>query len=182
MSTLLDPTFTGRPSAVQLRAFNELDRRTAADLLRTCLDFDRWIDAVLDERPWPHLDALLQTVRQAGQPYAPADLDQICARCTADHPAQYLITESSAGTQAAGWLESDAAGTGSGQPSVVSQLLTYRQRFGRPFVVRTAGRSQAEVIAKLDQRLRSDPATEYRAVAAELRDIAALRLVHLIVG
>lgn len=52
----------------------------------------------------------------------------------------------------------------------------YEERFGRVFLIRAAGRSAEEIVAKLEARLSHDPETEDVVVADQLRQIALLRL------
>ena len=55
----------------------------------------------------------------------------------------------------------------------------YEEKFGRVFLIRAAGRSRAEILAELRRRLELDPDAELEQVAAELRDIALLRIPQL---
>jgi len=52
----------------------------------------------------------------------------------------------------------------------------YEERFGHVFLVRAAGRSSAEILALLRERLGNDPGTERDVVRHQLGQIAALRL------
>jgi 2-oxo-4-hydroxy-4-carboxy-5-ureidoimidazoline decarboxylase len=52
----------------------------------------------------------------------------------------------------------------------------YEERFGRAFVIRTAGRSRDEVVAELDRRLKLDDEAEKQEVGAQLVEIAVVRL------
>lgn len=52
----------------------------------------------------------------------------------------------------------------------------YEQRFGRVFIVRAAGRTAAEILAILKQRLANDDAMELREAAEQQRQITQLRL------
>ena len=52
----------------------------------------------------------------------------------------------------------------------------YEQRFGYIFIVCARGRSAAEMLTLLRQRLGNDPAVEIRVAASEQADITALRL------
>jgi 2-oxo-4-hydroxy-4-carboxy-5-ureidoimidazoline decarboxylase len=63
---------------------------------------------------------------------------------------------------------------------LVECLDAYEERFRRSFVIRRMGRSGPEIMAKLEARLVNDPETENRVVAAELRQIALLRLAERI--
>ncbi len=48
------------------------------------------------------------------------------------------------------------------------------------FLIRAAGRSEAEILGALEARLANDPETERGVVASELREIAVLRLERLV--
>ncbi|WP_263970127.1 2-oxo-4-hydroxy-4-carboxy-5-ureidoimidazoline decarboxylase [Zafaria cholistanensis] len=52
----------------------------------------------------------------------------------------------------------------------------YEERFGRIFLIRAAGRTGADMLARLHERLGNDPATEARVRAGQLAEIALLRL------
>jgi 2-oxo-4-hydroxy-4-carboxy-5-ureidoimidazoline decarboxylase len=52
----------------------------------------------------------------------------------------------------------------------------YEQRFGRIFIVCATGKSSAEILAILRQRLQNDAVTELRESAEQQRQIAQLRL------
>jgi 2-oxo-4-hydroxy-4-carboxy-5-ureidoimidazoline decarboxylase len=57
----------------------------------------------------------------------------------------------------------------------------YEERFGRIYLVRAAGRSGAELLDLLEQRLTNDPATELAVTRGQLAEIALLRLEGQIV-
>ena len=52
----------------------------------------------------------------------------------------------------------------------------YEERFGRIYLVRAAGRTAAEMLDLLEQRLTNDPATELGVTKGQLAEIATLRL------
>jgi 2-oxo-4-hydroxy-4-carboxy-5-ureidoimidazoline decarboxylase len=52
----------------------------------------------------------------------------------------------------------------------------YEDRFGRIYLVRAAGRSGAELLDLLEQRLTNDPETELAVTREQLAEIALLRL------
>jgi len=56
----------------------------------------------------------------------------------------------------------------------------YEERFGYAFLIRAAGRSAEEMLARLRDRLGNDDATERQNVADELRQIALLRLDNIL--
>lgn len=170
--TLSGPVDASPAAAVHLRTFNQLDRATAVALLRACLDADRWVTEILDGRPYPSLEALLDAAR-AVPPLSPAEVTQVYVSLpepgSVSQPV--LVTGST--------LPWPAAET-QDRADLVEQLVTYRRRFGRSFLIRTAGRSWDAITAKLSRRLSHSPEQEDSVIAAELRQIALLRLVHLI--
>ena len=56
----------------------------------------------------------------------------------------------------------------------------YEEKFGHVFIVCAAGKTAAEMLAVLRERLKNDPDTELRAAAAEHRRITTLRLEKLL--
>ena len=65
-------------------------------------------------------------------------------------------------------------------PQLVKALAeggaVYEERFGRAFVIRTAGRSRDEVVDELDRRLKLDDEAEKQEVGVQLVEIALQRL------
>lgn len=56
----------------------------------------------------------------------------------------------------------------------------YEDRFGFIFIVCATGKTSAEMLAILNERLQNDPATELRVAAEEQRKITRLRLEKLL--
>ncbi len=56
----------------------------------------------------------------------------------------------------------------------------YEERFDRIYLVRAAGRSAAEMLELLEQRLTHDDATELAVTKQQLTEIAMLRLEDLV--
>jgi 2-oxo-4-hydroxy-4-carboxy-5-ureidoimidazoline decarboxylase len=139
---------------IGLHEFNQLDEDEAAALLRPCLDVDRWVDSLLDGRPYASTDELLATARSAASPFTPAELEAALAH----HPRIGLA------------LDADV------QRQLAEGNRAYEQRFGRVFLIRAAGRSSAEILAALNTRLANDPDSENEVVAEQLRQIALVRL------
>ena len=55
-------------------------------------------------------------------------------------------------------------------------VRTYEHRFGRPFLVSIAGRTPAELLVQLCNRLSNDPDAEDLVLAQQLRQLALLDL------
>jgi OHCU decarboxylase len=66
------------------------------------------------------------------------------------------------------------------QEAIAEGNLAYEQRFGMTYVVRATGRSPAEMLLILQQRLDNDPEVELRVAAAQQAEITRLRLVDVL--
>ncbi len=157
-----------------LDSFNALDRDAARSALRPCVDIDRWIDAVIDGRPYSDIEEALAAARQAADPFTEAEIDGALAQ----HPR---IGDRPSGTSAeATFSRSEQSGVDVTDSDVQAALVAgnhaYEERFGRVFLIRAAGRSSQEVLDALNARLEHSPDQEIAVVAQQLREIAVLRL------
>ncbi|KAA0018067.1 2-oxo-4-hydroxy-4-carboxy-5-ureidoimidazoline decarboxylase [Antrihabitans cavernicola] len=156
--------------------FNVASAEQAAATLRPCADIDRWIDGLLECRPYPDVERLLARARTVADPFTEAEIDAALAH----HPR--------IGEQAAG--ESTEAKLSHGEQSGVdadsstanrirAQNVSYERAFGRVFLIRAAGRSADDILAELERRQMNTPTVEIAEVAKQLREIAVLRLAGL---
>jgi len=157
-----------------LEQFNLLDREQARDAVRPCLDVARWVDVVVDARPYSAVQELLTVAREAASPWTIAEIDGALAR----HPR---IGERARGAHAEASLSrSEQAGIDRGDAAVAEALAAgnraYEERFGRVFLIRAARRTPEEILAALQIRLTHSPEEEIPVVAEQLREIAVLRL------
>ncbi|GAA4480067.1 2-oxo-4-hydroxy-4-carboxy-5-ureidoimidazoline decarboxylase [Microbacterium panaciterrae] len=154
-----------------LEEFNSAGRGAAASVVKPALDIPRWIDAILDGRPYASLAALSAAALTAAAPLTEAELDAALAH----HPR---IGAKVDGTSA------EAAHSRREQPSVdevaaaalAAGNRAYEERFDRVYLVRAAGRSADEILALLHERLGHTLEQELAVVDQQLREIAALRL------
>ena len=156
-----------------LAEFNAAERPDAVALVRPCLDVDRWVDAVVDGRPYADGQALVQVAETAADPFTADELESALNH----HPR---IGERATGNSAAAG-HSRAEQSGVSTDSDVQQRLAdgnreYEERFGHVFLIRAAGRSAEEILAALEQRLTNDAESENAIMAEQLRQIAVLRL------
>ncbi|MCD1570640.1 2-oxo-4-hydroxy-4-carboxy-5-ureidoimidazoline decarboxylase [Agromyces mediolanus] len=159
---------------MKLEQFNGADRREAIELLRPCIDVPRWCDELADGRPYASVAALLAEAERAASPFTAEEVE----RALGHHPR---IGERAAGASREATLSrSEQAGVDPADAELAERLtagnLAYEERFGRVFLIRAAGRSAAEILAALTERLGHDEAEEDEIVAAQLREIALLRL------
>lgn len=171
------PVAAATATGVTLAGFNELDLEDAKALVRPCLDVDRWVDAVVDGRPYADLSALTQSATEAASAFTAEELEAALAH----HPrigqtAQGGTTEAelSRGEQSGLEVDDDLA------QRLRQGNADYERRFGRIFLIRAAGRSAPEILAALQSRLDNDDATEDQVVGEQLGQIAVVRLSGLV--
>lgn len=163
---------------MKLTEFNSLSRTQAAEVVRPALDIPRWVEAVVDARPYAHHDALLSTARAAAKPFGAEEIE----RALSHHPR---IGERAEGDHAeAGLSRAEQSAVDPTDTDVQQRLregnLAYEERFGQVFLIRAAGRTPEEILEQLSARMDNDPGTERTVVADQLRQIALLRLEGLV--
>lgn len=157
-----------------LDEFNSLDIDAARGHLRPCVDIDRWIDAVVEARPYSNVEDVMGVAATAADPWTEAEIDGALAH----HPR---IGEKARGTsEEASFSRSEQADVDVTVDSVAAELAAgnreYEQKFDRVFLIRAAGRSASEILAALRERLMHSHQEEVPVVAQQLREIAVLRL------
>lgn len=157
-----------------LARFNAASTPEAGEVLRSCLDVPRWVDAVLAGRPYPTVAAALDAARAAADPLTPNEVDQALSR----HPR--IGDRPNGGDAESRMSRAEQSGVDVSDAVVQERLRAgneaYEAQFGRVFLIRAAGRDARDVLASLEQRLGNDPETETQVVAGQLREIAVLRL------
>jgi len=156
-----------------IAAFDALPQPEAERLLRGCCAATAWARAVAAGRPYGSTDALLAAADTALAALDEPGLDEALA----GHPRIGERSASAASTrEQAGVLRSDEA--------VLTALAegnrAYEERFGHVYLVCATGRSGADLLAVLEQRLGNDPATERVRTRAELGKINRIRLAQLV--
>jgi 2-oxo-4-hydroxy-4-carboxy-5-ureidoimidazoline decarboxylase len=158
--------------------FNAVADAELRPQLLTCLAVPRWVEAVLAGRPYADLAAL---TARAGALAADVD-DSELAAALARHP-RIGAPPSGAGTEAR-WSRAEQSGVDPADPDVAVAVrdgnAVYEARFGHVFLVRAAGRTSAELLANLRDRLGNDPAVERGVVRDQLGQIATRRLADLV--
>jgi allantoinase len=145
-------------------------------------------------RAW--IDAMLAAIRAGERALSPTELAELSDRCF-DRLERADWLEAFAGHPRIGDLESlrhrfastadlaasEQAGARGASDKVLRALAQgnddYERRFGHLFVVCATGKSAAEMLDLLLERMANDPATELRIAAGEQRKITRLRLQAL---
>jgi 2-oxo-4-hydroxy-4-carboxy-5-ureidoimidazoline decarboxylase len=162
---------------VRLNDFNAAPSAVATPALLACCDVPAWAAAVLDQRPYPDLESVLDVADKAARELTAADVD----RALAAHPrigerAEGPGTEAELSREEQSGVSTDA----DTRAALHEGNHAYEQRFGRVFLICATGRSADEILAALRERLENDEQTEAAVVAEELRKIALLRLRKLL--
>jgi 2-oxo-4-hydroxy-4-carboxy-5-ureidoimidazoline decarboxylase len=176
-----------------LERLNGLPDGAAREELLACCSSARWAADVLSGRPFATVGEVLARSDQSVAGLTQADLEQALA----GHPriGDRLRVGSAAdtgaasglpgqGAAAAGWSRQEQAGVQAADQAIVGALAegneAYERRFGHIYLVCATGRSGAELLALLRERLGNDPGTEWDVVRRELGKINRVRLRKLL--
>lgn len=158
---------------MRLNVFNELPAAEAAQFLRPCIDVDRWIQELVEARPFASLQDLTSFAACSAAPFSREEITSAMAH----HPR---IGQTAQGASQEANLSRGEQSTLVMTKDVVTRLAeanqAYEQRFNRVFLIRAAGRTSEEILAECERRLKNDEESELLEVADQLRAIALLRL------
>jgi 2-oxo-4-hydroxy-4-carboxy-5-ureidoimidazoline decarboxylase len=163
---------------VTLHGFNQLSRDAAIERVRSCLPVERWWAAVVDARPYRDEAHLLQVAGEAADPLTDVELTAALAAHAATRPHDWLPHTSS---PARPGLRDRPYSPGLAYQIAV-EVEQYENRFGRPFVICTTGKSTAEIADQLHSRMGNDGDAEDTVIGGQLRQIALLRLTRRVVA
>lgn len=160
-----------------LNSMSTADARTA--FLRCC-GSGRWADAMTDRRPFASADAIHRFAEDAFTVLDRTDWLEAFAA----HPRigdldslrrKFASTADLCGAEQAGV----AGATEEMIQALAEGNREYEARFGYIFIVCASGKSAAEMLATLRERINNDPETEARIAAGEQVKITRLRLDKL---
>jgi 2-oxo-4-hydroxy-4-carboxy-5-ureidoimidazoline decarboxylase len=159
---------------MSIEEFNGLTGEAALDQLRGCCSAPAWMSAVAAARPYRSADAVLTESDAAVARMSETDL----RAALAGHP------QLGERTAPASWSSQEQAAVSSAGDKVRQELAAgnaaYQARFGHIYLACATGRSAAELVDFLRERLGNDRETEWQVVAAELAKINRIRLGKLI--
>lgn len=151
-----------------------------AALLRCC-GSRRWAEAMARGRPYRDEPGLLAAAERAADGLTRADWLEAFSH----HPR--IGDRESLGARfptTAAWSSGEQAGMAEAGVDLLDALLegnrAYEARFGHIFIVCATGKSAAEMLALLRERLPNEPDHELGVAAVEQRKITALRLKKLL--
>ncbi|UYM16749.1 2-oxo-4-hydroxy-4-carboxy-5-ureidoimidazoline decarboxylase [Endozoicomonas euniceicola] len=164
-----------------LEQLNALADSEARDFFTHCCTSLRWAQGMVSSRPFASHEELLAKADDCWQPCDRNDILQAFE----GHPkigdinslkAKYANTSKIAGHEQSGTVGADE--------KVLTALAEgnqrYEERFGYLFIVCATGKSAAEMLALLKERLNNSPDNELIIAAAEQQKITRIRLNKLI--
>ncbi|MEJ2442727.1 MAG: 2-oxo-4-hydroxy-4-carboxy-5-ureidoimidazoline decarboxylase [Exilibacterium sp.] len=166
---------------MNLEAFNQLHEAEARRLLTQCCAATTWVERMLAARPFTDSDSLLRLAAQHWKELGEADYLQAFAA----HPQigaidslreKYTDTKTLAGGEQAGVDGADEATL----QALAAGNNAYRDKFGFIFIVCATGKSAAEMLQLLQQRLPNERAVELRNAAEQQHKITRIRLEQLL--
>jgi len=164
-----------------LDRLNSLPRTEAESEFLKCCGASNWAQRIVDRRPFIDVDELLKVADTIWWLVEPSDW----LEAFRSHPK---IGEKKAAqatsVEARVWAEQEQVGTRAGAQETLTALAAgnrdYESKFGYIFIVCATGKTSAEMLAILRERLNNDRETELRVAAEEQRKITQLRLQKLI--
>jgi 2-oxo-4-hydroxy-4-carboxy-5-ureidoimidazoline decarboxylase len=162
-------------------ALNALDAGAARDALTRCCKSTRWVDEMLQRRPfdstavlyakadavWESLDREDYLEAFRGHPRIGASVEELAARFEST----------------AGWSAGEQGAVKAADLATLEALrdgnAAYESRFGFIFIVCATGKTAREMLAMLHTRIGNQPDAELRIAAAEQGKITKLRLEKL---
>jgi 2-oxo-4-hydroxy-4-carboxy-5-ureidoimidazoline decarboxylase len=164
-----------------LPRLDALGEAAATAAFLRCCGARHWAEAMARGRPYASEAALLAAAEHAFAPLTRADWLEAFSH----HPriGDRAALEARFPTTA-GWSQAEQGGVSGAGADVLDGLLqgnrAYEARFGHVFIVCATGRTAAEMLALLEERLPNDPAAELEIAAEEQRKITAIRLKKLL--
>ena len=166
---------------MRLEALNALSAEEAARAFERCCGARAWVQAMVNERPFPDAAALYAAADRLWAKLSPQDWKEAFLH----HPrigdlaslkAKYANTMQ--------WAEGEQSGATGASEEVLRALAEgnreYEAKFGYIFIVCATGKTAIEMLELLKERLPHDRDREIGIAAEEQRNITRLRLEKLV--
>jgi len=166
---------------MMLDELNALPVDRARDAFARCCGSSAWVDAMCTARPFANRAELLERAETAAQALDRDDWLEAFSH----HPRIGDLEQVRARfASTAAWAQDEQRGATAAPERVLAALAdgnrAYEQRFGHIFIVCAAGKTAAEMLGLLEERLRNDPARELGIAGAEQMAITRSRLEKLL--
>jgi len=156
---------------VTLAWFNAAPEQEAVAAMLACCASRRFAAAMAAARPYSSQDTALTAVETVFESLTWPDV----LEAMEGHPRIGARVSGRSAAEQSGVADDSRAALQAGNAA-------YEERFGHVFLICATGLSGAQMLAALDQRLKSEEAAERVAAAAELRKITVLRVRKALAG
>lgn len=165
----------------RLVRFNQRPLPLLREDLRRCCGSSEWVEQMLQAVPFASPEQAFCLAEQIADGLTAEDWLEAFAHHPEIGDLESLRQKFAA---TADWASQEQAGTSQADAHTLQALAegnrAYREKFGFIFIVCATGKSAAEMLALLQQRLENDPEKEFAIATAEQRKITRLRLEKLL--
>src|ERR1700761_7497193 len=158
-----------------LENWNRLEQETATEVILPCNGSRAWAIGVVNEYPFDTPEELFGASDKVWLSLSESDWQQAFD----SHPRIGEHKAKAATPQSATWSESEQSAAQTDdetQAALAAGNHEYEAKFGRIFLICATGKSAAQILANLQQRLKNDAATELQEAVEQQRRITQLRL------
>jgi allantoicase len=176
----------GSPSAdvrrrAVLRQLNAMDEPELRAALADFCGAPSWTARMAAARPYATPEDVFRAAEAAGGEVTPDDWREAFRHHPRIGERGAERSQSSAARDASAHEQSGMDAAPAAERAALAEgNRAYEDRFGHVFIVCASGRSAAEMLAMLRERMSHDPAAELQVAAAEQRKITQLRLERLL--
>ena len=164
-----------------LGVLNKMGDAEARDVLGDISGAPGWIDRMAAARPFASPAALMAASDSAASGLTPDDWREAFRHHPRIGEGTADRSQSGAARDASSREQSGVQqGTAEERVALADANREYEKRFGHVFIVSASGKSAAEMLALLRERLDNDPDTELGIAAEEQKKISRLRLARLL--
>jgi OHCU decarboxylase len=162
---------------------NSLSVEEAAKELLQCCGSKRWAGQMAGARPY---ETVAKLIAHANETWWSLDRDDWLEAFRSHPKIGEKKAADSVSVQSKQWSGQEQAGVNTASTETANALATlnhvYEQKFGFIFIICATGKTSAEMLAALRERLEHDESDELPIAAAEQAKITELRLKKLLTG
>jgi 2-oxo-4-hydroxy-4-carboxy-5-ureidoimidazoline decarboxylase len=164
-----------------LNQLNTISASHAETEFLKCCGSQKWAQQMAQRRPFADISDLLTNAHSIWWSLDGADWFEAFSHHPKIGEKQAAAAQSS---YARAWAEQEQSQARAAAPETVQILAQanrdYERQFGYIFIVCATGKSSAEILALLQERLKNSPESELPIAAAEQAKITELRLLKLL--
>ncbi|MDE0280795.1 MAG: 2-oxo-4-hydroxy-4-carboxy-5-ureidoimidazoline decarboxylase [Gammaproteobacteria bacterium] len=165
---------------MEIDTFNGLGHAEAADVMQRCCTASRWVNRMVEGRPYPGIAEMLEKAREHWSGMVEPDwLEAFEGHPRIGDPeslkAKYRATQATASGEQSSVRQADEETL----TALAEGNQAYVERFGFIFIIFASGKSAPEMLAHLRSRLGNNRRTELATAAGEQWKITRRRLEEL---